>query len=720
MTTTASATTDQSPAYSPPPTARKANRAARLWRGQQDDPRWVRPALFVLLVATAVLYLWNIGISGWANTFYSAAAQAGTESWKAFFFGSSDAANFITVDKTPAALWVMEISTRIFGVHAWSVLAPQALEGVASVGLLYAAVRRWSGPVAGLIAGAVLALTPVAALMFRFNNPDSLLVLLLIAAVYATVRALEVASTRAGTRWLMWAGVFVGFGFLAKMLQALLIVPVLGLVYLVVADTPVRRRIFQLFSALAALIVAAGWWVLIVELWPAGSRPYIGGSQTNSVLDLMFGYNGFGRLTGNETGSVIPGGGANGGGAGSWGATGWNRLFGSEMGTQASWLIPAALILVIAAIAFIGKAPRTDRIRASALLWGGWLIVTGLTFSYGQGIIHPYYTVALAPAIGACVGIGAVEVWKRRGEDAARAVLAVTMGATAIWAFELLGRADWQPWLRWVVLVGGLAVAVGLGFTPKMGRRIAVGMAALAVVIGVAAPAAYAVQTASQAHTGAIPSAGPAGSGGMFGNMGGGRPGGTFQRNGNGGFGQRNGTTPGGQAPGNQAQGNQAPGNQAPGGTRGQQPGQTQGGFTPGGGTRTGGGNRTGGGLLGATTPSAALTTLLKQNSDQYTWVAATITSNSASGYQLATGKPVMAIGGYNGTDPAPTLAAFQAYVRAGKIHYFIAGGGFGGTSSTGTSGQITAWVEKNFTAKTVGGTTLYDLTTSGTGTTTS
>ena len=206
----------------------------------RDRPhRWERPALLALLAVTAVLYLWGLGRSGWANSFYSAAAQAGSESWKAFFYGSSDAASSITVDKTPASLWVMGLSVRIFGLSSWSILVPQALMGVGAVGLLYATVKRWSGPVAGLIAGAVQALTPVAVLMFRFNNPDALLVLLLVAAAYATVRAIEKASLR----WLMLAGALVGAGFLTKMLQALLVVPALAVVYLVAAPTTVRRRI---------------------------------------------------------------------------------------------------------------------------------------------------------------------------------------------------------------------------------------------------------------------------------------------------------------------------------------------------------------------------------------------------------------------------------------------------------------------------------------------
>ena len=306
-----------------------------------------------------MLYLWGLGASGWANSFYSAAAQAGSVSWKAFFFGSSDAANLITVDKAPASLWVMALSARVFGVNSWSILVPQALEGVATVGILYLAVRRWFSPAAGLIAGAVLALTPVATLMFRFNNPDALLVLLLVGAAYAITRALEAGHDR----WLVLAFALVGGGFLAKMLQTLLVVPAFGFVYLVAAPVRSGGDVVQLVGATAAMVAAAGWWVAIVELTPASMRPYIGGSQTNSVLDLVFGYNGFGRLTGNEIGSV--GGGAA-RGRSMWGETGWNRMFNAEFGGQASWLIPAALLLgaalflyrVARARAPTGPAPR--------------------------------------------------------------------------------------------------------------------------------------------------------------------------------------------------------------------------------------------------------------------------------------------------------------------------------------------------------------------------
>ncbi len=668
-------------------------------------PRWIRPAVAVLLIGTAILYLWDLSASGWANAFYSAAVQAGTKSWKAFFFGSSDASNFITVDKPPASLWVMEISARVFGVNSWSILVPQALEGVAAVGLLYLTVRRWAGPVAGLIAGAVFALTPVAVLMFRFNNPDSLLVLLLVGAAYATTRAVEAASTK----WLLLVGALVGFGFLTKMLQALLVVPAFALVYLIAAPTSLRRRVVQLLAAGAALVVAAGWWVAIVSLVPASDRPYIGGSQNNSVLGLAFGYNGLGRLSGNETGSVGGGGAGGAGGAGGgsmWGATGWTRLFSSDIGGQTAWLLPAALVLLVVGLWVTRRSPRTDTLRAGYLLWGGWLLVTAAVFSFMAGIFHPYYTVALAPAIGALVGIGTVTLFRLRQRLLAALTLAVALGLTAITAYVLLGRSSsWHPWLATAVMAAGLTVAaamLGIGFVR---RRIAVFVAAVALIVGLAGPAAYAVDTATTAHTGSIPSAGPAVAGG-FGGPGGG-PGGR------GGF--------GGGAPGAGGFGGSAPGAGGFGGGNGVAgggPGGDGGVGGPGlagGGVGTGGGVGAGGragGLLDANTPSSALVTALTTNASSYRWVASAIGSNNAAGLQLATGEPVMAIGGFNGSDPAPTLAQFEAWVAAGQIHYFIGGSGFGGQSGgSADASEIASWVQAHYTAQTIGGQTVYDLT---------
>ena len=280
--------------------SRPARRHARA--GRAADPRWARPALLALLLATAVLYLAGLSRSGYANEFYAAAVQAGTKSWKAFLFGSLDSSNFITVDKTPASLWVMELSGRIFGFSSWSLLVPQALEGVAAVGVLYAAVRRWFGAAAALIAGAVLATTPVATLMFRFDNPDALLVLVMTLAGYTITRAIESGRTR----WILLTGALLGLGYLTKMLQAFLVLPAFALVYLWAGQPALGKRIWQLLAGAGALVVAAGWWVVIDLLTPAADRPYVGGSTDNNILQLTFGYNGLGRLDGSEN---SPGGG---------------------------------------------------------------------------------------------------------------------------------------------------------------------------------------------------------------------------------------------------------------------------------------------------------------------------------------------------------------------------------------------------------------------------
>jgi 4-amino-4-deoxy-L-arabinose transferase-like glycosyltransferase len=363
-----------------------------------------------------------------------------------------------------------------------------------------------------------------------------------------------------------------------------------------------------------------------------------------------------------------------------WGITGITRMFNSEIGGQIAWLIPTALIFMVGLLWLSRRMPRTDGRRAAVILWGSWLVVTGVVFDFMSGIFHPYYTVALAPAIGALVGIGAVSLWKAHQRFAARALLAAGIAAAAIWGYDLLHRTSaWHPWLRFAVLMAGLAVAGYVLVMPRISRLLTVAAATLALFVGLAGPFAYSVSTAATGKSGAIPSAGPAGQGFGFGGRGG--PGGNF-----GALRQRLGQLPQGAGGGNF------------GGLGGR-----------------GGGA---GGLLDASTPSAALKAALLANAKDYTWVAATVGSNNAAGLQLATGKAVMAIGGFNGTDPSPTLAQFEKWVSEGKIHYFIGGSGFGGGGgfgggSSGTSSQIESWVTSHFQATTIGGQTVYDLTTS-------
>ncbi|RLK59163.1 4-amino-4-deoxy-L-arabinose transferase-like glycosyltransferase [Actinokineospora cianjurensis] len=584
-------------------------------------PRWELPAAITLLVATAVLYLWDLSASGMGNSFYAAAAQAGTQDWKALFFGSLDAGNLITVDKPPAALWLMALSGRVLGFSSFSMLLPQALAGIGSVWLLYRAVRRWSGPGAGLLAGAALAATPVAALMFKFNNPDALLVLLLVVGAYCTVRAAEKASPT----WLVLAGTAIGFGFLTKMLQAFLVLPAFVLVYLVVAPTSPLRRALHVLAAGVAVVVAAGWYVVVADLWPAASRPYIGGSTDNTVLDLALGYNGLGRIFGGDGN----GGGGGGGNTGFGGETGLFRMFGAAFGPEVSWLLPAALVGMIAGLWFTRRAPRTDRTRAGLLLWGGWTVVTALVFSYMQGTVHPYYAIALAPGIAGVVAISGRELWRGRGHLPARIALASMVALTAGWAFVMLGwDGSWLPWLRWVIAVAGVLAAAAIATGVHLLRGAAVPVAVLALVACLGATSAYTVATAATAHSGSIPLSGPVSqSSGM------------------------------------------------------------------------------GGGMGDTGSVSAELVAALQATTGR--WAAASTGSQGAASLQLASGMPVMAIGGFNGGDPAPTLAQFQAYVESGQVRYYVEGGrggGFGGGS------QIATWVQENFAQVTIGGQTVYDL----------
>ena len=604
----------------------------------------------MLLVATAVLYLWALGSSGWANDYYAAAVQAGTQDLKAWLFGSLDSGNAITVDKPPAALWVMALSGRLFGFSAFTMLLPEALMGVGAVAVLYATVRRCSGPAAGLIAGTVLALTPVAALMFRFNNPDALLVFLMVVAAYFMVRATESGSTH----WVALAGVALGFAFLTKLLQAFLVMPGLALAFLVAAPVGMWQRIGKLAVGLATMVISAGWYLVLVSVWPADSRPYIAGSTDNSLLQLALGYNGLERITGGDRGMPTADGPMPGGSGGAppgghlffGGDPGIGRMFGQSMGTQASWLLPAALIGLLAGLWFTRRTARTAGVRASLLLWGGWLLVTAAIFSFMDGTIHPYYTVALAPAIAALVGISARELWRGKEFLVPRVVLATMSAGTGVWAFVLLDRTpEWSPWLRWVVLAGSIVAASILAVgAHRLGRGATAVLAVSAIGFGVLAPAAYAIATVGNGHiSGPMAVAGPS-SGGMSMGMGG------------------------------------------SGGMAGHRP-------------------------FGAEAENSALAHLVTGLDNR--WAAATIGSMGASGLELKTGAPIMAIGGFTGSDNSPTLTQFQSYVADHQVRYFIDGRkGAGGPvhMESGTASEITTWVRQHFTPIDVSGTTVYDL----------
>lgn len=652
-----------------PPTAH--GRGHRLLFGQQ--PRWVRPSAALLLVLTAVLYLWNLEATGYGNSFYAAAVQAGTKDWTALLFGSLDAGNAITVDKPPAALWIPALVGRIFGFSALSMLIPQALMGVAAVGLLYLAVKRVSSPAAGLLAGGALALTPVAALMFRFNNPDAMLTVCLVLAAYLTTRAIE----KAGWKWLAAAGAVLGLAFLTKMMQGFLIIPALGLAYLWAAPTTLGRRLLHLLGAAAGIVVVAGSYIALFQLTPASARPYMAGSETNSFLELTFGYNGLGRITGSGGGMPgggnfegmpgggnfegMPDGGPGGGNAGFGGTAGITRMFGTSFGGEVSWLLPAALMLLLAGLWFTRREARTSTTRAALLLWGGWLIITAGIFSFMGGIVHPYYAVALAPAVAALVGIGSVELWRGRSFWPARIVLAVTVLATSTWSAILLGRApDWMPGLRVIIAVLGVLAAAALllsvdrmaALPARLGKAATAGVLVTSLLAGGLGITAWTLATAAQPHSGPVPTSGPNASG-MGGGMG------------------RAGMGPGDDGA---AADTRDAGRRAAGG--------------PGGGTA-----------------SAELIELLKSSGTK--WSAIVSGATSAADLELATDTSVIALGGFSGGDPYPTLAQFQQMVDRGEIGYFIAGS-MGG--APGGNSEVATWVAANYQAETAGNSTVYKL----------
>jgi 4-amino-4-deoxy-L-arabinose transferase-like glycosyltransferase len=630
-----------------------------------------------LLILAAILYLRDLTISGYANEFYAASVKSSTQSWRAWLWASLDSQLSITVDKPPAAIWVMGLSARIFGFSSFSMLLPNALMGIGTVALTYGAVRRLSGHVAGLLAGALVALTPVAALIFRFNNPDSLLVLCVSAAAYMVVRALQTDTRALAAWWLVGAGWLIGLAFLTKMLQGLLVLPAFVLVYILCSRWGWWARIRHLLAAAVSMVVSAGWLIALCALVPASSRPYIGGSENNSLWELAIGYNGLGRVLG---GSGNGGGGGGGGqsNVGFGGEPGLLRMFNSTFATEISWLLPAAILLLVTGLAACGNRPSNDSKRAGIILWGTSMAVTALVFSFMQGTIHPYYAVALAPLIAGTIGSSCAALWAEQEDSRTTAVfkricLAVAVALTGVWGFYLFGMyaAGWNGWIRWVALVGGIAGALVFmiaGLNRGVNARTLTGRIAIAALIfGLASAllptASWTIATANTAHSGSIPTSGPAG----------------VQGNGMGGPGDQMGDGPGGG--GNGA--GEAPGDvgSGPGGAYEGTDGMTA--------SEQGARGRGGSGSGEASTNSALVKLL---NATHSRWSAAVVGDQSAAGYILGTDTAVFAIGGWSGSDDNVSLAQFKQYVADGDITYFIADGmGDGqraGFSASGSSSQ--------------------------------
>lgn len=463
----------------------------------------IRPEVWVLIAVSALLNLWAIDQNGWANEYYSAAVRSMSESWHNFLYGSFDAAGVMTVDKPPLALWIQALSVWVFGFNSAAILVPQALMGVASAVLVYDLTRRFFGRLAGSVAGFVFALTPITVAIFRHNNPDALLVLLSVAALWFVVRGFEDGRTR----WLLLAGLMVGLGFETKMGAALLLLPGLALAWFWVAPGGNRMRaLLQLLAAGGVALAAALAWPVFVSLTPAASRPWISGTSDNSIWSLIMDYNGVGRVAGQAGG---PGGGMGGpgGGMGSvfGGDTGFFRLLGASLGGQIGWLVG----LAVAGLGLLAAQTRLHRDDPRT----GWLIATGGTFltiavvfSFASGIFHPYYVAQLAPFVAALCGAAVAVLVSIKGSLRPLAIPAVALAVVA--EIVVIHNTDaGHSWLVPILIAAGVAAAVVLARAEEQRVRTfaAVGLAAALMIV----PAIWSVQTLGHATSGTFPAGGP-------------------------------------------------------------------------------------------------------------------------------------------------------------------------------------------------------------------
>lgn len=626
--------------------------------------RWTLP---VLLALTGALYLFGALHNGMANSYYAAAVQAASQDWTAWLFGSLDAANYVSVDKPPLATMLMGLSARLFGFSSFSMLLPSVLAGVGSVWLVYGAVKRQFGFTSAVIAGATLMLTPVAALMFGFNNPDAILTLMLTASGYAFLRSLE------GKRPLLWlglAGLFTGLAFNTKMLQGLMVLPAMALVYLVFTKPPMVTRFLHLMFAGVITTMSTLWWSMLVWLTPAGSRPWVGSTNDNNIWSLIFGYNGFGRLLGGHGGGggpgggtppgdgiggtttlqtagsttqtmvdgagMMPGGGHGPGGTGFGGQTGIFRIFNNDFGPNIAWLLVLALAGGGLLLWILRKTPRTNRGRAAVIFWILWLLIHIVIFSMTSGVIHPYYVVVMAPAVAALVGISLPFLWGAYTRRKPYAwLLPVLVGVTAVTTVIILGYAGTMTWLMWTVGLLGFAGMIGLLVNLYAPRRWLQNSAIItAIAAYTLAPTVYTLATVNVAHTGSIPTAGPSS---------------TAMR-------------------GSNNESSQA---------------------------------------------DSQLVQYLVEHQHGAAWLVAVASANESAAIQLTSGQPVMAVGGFNGSDTPLTLDQFKQLVKDGKVKYYaISSHGRGGGRPGGGNNEITAWVKQTGTVVNYGGSdvTLYEL----------
>lgn len=463
---------------------------------------WDKLGLIVLLVATATSFLWGLDRNGWANPYYSAAAQAGSQDWKAFLFGSFESGNLITVDKTPLSIWVMSLSVRIFGLNTWAILVPQALMGVATTYLIYRILRRGYGSAPALLGGAIYATTPVVFLMSRYNNPEPLMGLLMVAAVAVTIRAME----KGWLRLFATAGILLGLAFMAKQIQAFVVIPALCVAVLGFGMGTLPTRIRQLLMAAVSLLATSATWLVAVELTPSSQRPYIGGSSANSAIELTLDYNGLARfiqiptkINGNRANSQDDLAPYNGG---------FSRVFDGNFAPEIAWLLFPAIALCIVLIV-LSRTLRFNGLQKNvaviAVIWFG---TTFLLLCFMGSMIHTYYTFSLAAPVAVVIPIGLYMLWRTRDRLVLRLIGGVIVGSATYMTVRVLNYSDEWPVLFRVIVVAAGVVATAGWLTAASAKWFRITACAIAVAF-MLGPVGANLYTVSVPQNGTNPQSGP-------------------------------------------------------------------------------------------------------------------------------------------------------------------------------------------------------------------
>ncbi len=472
---------------------RWVSRALRLWASPPDQPVWARPVLLVIAALSAVACSTGAARAS-IEPYYGAAARSMSQSWRDFVFGAFDPAGTITVDKLPGALWPQALSLRVFGFHIWAFVLPQVVEGVITILVLYRAVRLLAGPAAGLIAALVLASSPITVLLNRGNISDSLLILFLVLAAEAATRALVTGTTRP----LYVAAIWVGLAFQAKMMQAWLVLPGIWLAYAVAGTPAFRKRLVHLCGAAVVTGIVSLSWMSVVSLVPRHDRPFVDGSHSDSLFAQVFRYNGIIRFqhSGDGIGTPAPffellshqndGLGM----VTRRAPAGWHRLLTGALGRDDGWLLPVVAIALVMVLWSTRRSGRRDPVRAGAILWGGWLLLTFGAFSAGR-YVNSYYVAALTPAVAALVATGCLFVLgggSRRRTCAAAAVAVIVTGSYAL--YLLHGASDVPHGLEIaVVAMSGIAVAGLASMLRWRNAAVSAGTAGVALLSLLLAPA---------------------------------------------------------------------------------------------------------------------------------------------------------------------------------------------------------------------------------------